>query len=119
MSASRNRSLPIAADDDTRRSLDVLADATAEVVGKGDVYQAIRSVAEDGSEDRYAEAREKFDHMDIGDRVRIRAQAFETLGEGEAGAEPASEPDQPEQLDWANEMMRSFPKLSDGLDGDS
>lgn len=52
--------------------------------------------------------------MDIGDRVRIRAQAFETLGEAD-GEEPA---DAPPELDWANQMMANFPTLSDGLDGD-
>lgn len=101
-------------DDQTRRSLNVLADATAEVVGRGDVYDAIVKVAEDGSESDFEHAKEKFDDMDIGDRVRIRAQAFETLGEAD-GEEPA---DAPPELDWANQMMANFPTLSDGLDGD-
>ncbi|MDF1792762.1 MAG: hypothetical protein P1U88_12670 [Thalassobaculaceae bacterium] len=99
-------------DEATQRSLTVLADATAEVVGRGEVYQAIIKVASEGSEDSFESAREKFDHMDIGDRARIRAQAIETLGE------PREEvPAEPEQLDWASQMMRSFPKLSEGLDG--
>jgi hypothetical protein len=103
---------PFADDDGTRRSLEVLADATAEIVGRGDVYKAIVAVTEDATERSFQDAREKFDHMDRGDRVRIRAQAFETLSDGEP-AEPEGEV----ELDWAKEMMGNFPKIS--RDGDS
>ena len=119
-------------DNTTRRSLNVLADATAEVVGRGDVYKAIVKVAKDGEGGGYDTARDKFDDMDVGDRVRIRSQALETLDGHEEtpakspshGSQPAesppagSQPEEPEQLDWAKQMMTSFPKLSEGLDGD-
>lgn len=112
-------------DTDTRRSLTVLADATAEVVGRGDVYEAIVKVAKDGSEGDFETARDKFDHMEVDDRARIRAQAIDSLEEGEVAPNGLRQPrrDQepqaePEQLDWAKQMMTSFPKLSEGLDGD-
>lgn len=107
-------------DEKTRRSLTVLADATAEVVGRNDVYQAIAKVAADGEDSDYETARDKFDHMDVGDRVRIRSQAIETLegSDREHGAPAAAQPEEPEQLDWAKQMMTSFPRLSEGLDGD-
>jgi hypothetical protein len=101
-------------DENTRRSLTVLADATAEVVGRGEVYEAIVKVAEDGEGSNFETARDKFDHMDVGDRARIRSQAIETLEDGKTAATP----EEPEQLDWAKQMMTSFPKLSEGLDKD-
>lgn len=107
-------------DKSTRRSLTVLADATAEVVGRNDVYEAIAKVASDGEESDFQTARDKFDHMDVGDRVRIRSQAIETLegGDKSKGKPARAEQEEPEQLDWAKQMMTSFPKLSEGLDGD-
>lgn len=104
----------------TRRSLNVLADATAEVVGRGDVYKAIVRVATDGSGGDYESARDKFDHMDVDDRARIRSQALETLegDDGRPDARASRKPEEPEQLDWAKQMMGNFPKLSEGLDGD-
>ncbi len=107
-------------DSSTRRSLTVLADATAEVVGRGDVYKAIAKVAAEGGDSDYETARDKFDDMDVGDRVRIRSQAIETLEGGDKRqVQPAPpEPEEPEQLDWAKQMMTSFPRLSEGLDGD-
>lgn len=122
---ARQRQKPETMDKSTRRSLTLLADATAEVVGRGDVYDAIVKVAEDGTETDYETARDKFDHMEVGDRVRIRAQAIENLEEGEVApdglrqhGQDRKSQEEPEQLDWAKEMMTSFPKLSEGLDGD-
>ncbi|WPZ36907.1 hypothetical protein T8K17_12270 [Thalassobaculum sp. OXR-137] len=114
---ARPRGKPEKLDNTTRRSLNVLADATAEVVGRGDVYKAIVKVAEDGEGNDYETARDKFDHMDLGDRVRIRSQALEHL-DGHDAKPAAPPPEEPEQLDWAKQMMTSFPKLSEGLDGD-
>ena len=122
---ARQRQKPESMDKSTRRSLTVLADATAEVVGRGEVYDAIVKVAEDGTETDFETARDKFDHMEVGDRVRIRAQAIENLEEGEVAPDGLRQhrqkhkpQEEPEQLDWAKEMMTSFPKLSEGLDGD-
>lgn len=122
---ARQRHKPETLDKSTRRSLTVLADATADVVGRGEVYKAIVKVAKDGTETDYETARDKFDHMEVDDRVRIRAQAIESLEEGEPAPDglrqvrPKQKPkEEPEQLDWAMQMMTSFPKLSEGLDGD-
>lgn len=122
---ARQRQKPETMDKSTRRSLTVLADATAEVVGRGDVYDAIVKVAEDGTDTDYETARDKFDDMEVGDRVRIRAQAIENLEEGEVAPDGLRQhgqnrkpQEEPEQLDWAKQMMTSFPKLSEGLDGD-
>lgn len=122
---TRQRHKPESLDTDTRRSLTVLADATAEVVGRGDVYKAIVKVAKDGSEGDFETARDKFDHMEVDDRAKIRAQAIDSLEEGEVSPNGLREPrnnnkpqEEPEQLDWAKQMMGNFPKLSEGLDGD-
>ncbi|MEQ8585377.1 MAG: hypothetical protein RLO01_08855 [Thalassobaculaceae bacterium] len=122
---TRQRHKPESLDTDTRRSLTVLADATAEVVGRGDVYEAIVKVAKDGSEGDFETARDKFDHMEVDDRAKIRAQAIDSLEEGEVSPNGLREPrnnnkpqEEPEQLDWAKQMMGNFPKLSEGLDGD-
>lgn len=105
-------------DNSTRRSLTVLADATAEVVGRGDVYEAIAKVAADGEDSDYETARDKFDHMDVDDRARIRSQALEHLEADEEERLKVAKEAEPEQLDWAKQMMGNFPKLSEGLDGD-
>ena len=112
MSGARPKVDPL--DPNTRKSLNVLADATAEVVGRNDVYEAIVKVAEEGEDTDYEAARDKFDGMDAGDRARIRSQALDSLEDETAEPEPA----EPEQLDWAKQMMGNFPKLSEGLDGD-
>ncbi|SDF24566.1 MULTISPECIES: hypothetical protein [Thalassobaculum] len=107
-------------DNSTRRSLTVLADATAEVVGRNDVYEAIAKVAEEGGGGDYETARDKFDHMNVDDRARIRSQAIETLegSEKHQDKDAPAKAEEPEQLDWAKQMMGNFPKLSEGLDGD-
>ncbi len=113
-------------DDETRRSLIVLADATAEVVGKGEAYDAIVKVAAVSTETNYQDAREKFDDIEPHDRVRIQDQAIETLGGmpltvldlGSEKEEDAEEEGGVETLDWASGMMRNFPKLSGNRDGD-
>ncbi len=74
-----------AADGLTRQSLTVLADATAEVLGRGMVYQAILDLAERGNETKFVQVRELFDAQELGDRVRIRDHAMEALGEGDSG----------------------------------
>ena len=77
----------------TRHSLTVLADATAEVLGHGMVYQAILDLAERGNEIKYDQVRELFDAQELGDRVRIRDHAMEALGEGDTMVDIQADPD--------------------------
>jgi|GEM_PF-6076025 len=113
-------------DDETRRSLIVLADATADVVGKGDVYDAIVKVAAVSTETNYRDACEKFDDIEPDDRARIQDHAIESLGGvpltvldlGSDDAEEKEEEPGLEGMDWASGMMQNFPKLSGNRDRD-
>lgn len=115
-------------DDHTRRSLIVLADATAEVIGRGPVYDAIVKVAAISTDDNYRAACAKFDDVEQFDRQRIQAHAIDTLGGTPLmtnptgppqAATPASEPGaEVDGLEWATGMMQSFVEGTHGRDGD-
>ena len=66
-------------DDESVRCLTVLANATAEVVGRGKIYKSILKVATVTTESNFRAACELFDDQPGEERSRIRDHAVQSL----------------------------------------